>query len=123
MNLLTTAIRLAHTPNVMATAQKLAAQVRGVTTYQLQVYASNCVKPGLEYFNCQLETSLKVLLEAFKAARLFYPPKAYPMQPTVEDLNDLSYIPFIDAEIIKQLKTELPVYLAKCADMGETFMH
>ena len=43
---LTTAIRLSHTPNVTAIAQRLAAQVCGVTT---QAYASNCIKPGLEY--------------------------------------------------------------------------
>ena len=118
---LTTAIRLSHTPNVTTIAQRLAAQVRGVTTHQLQAYASNCIKPGLEYFNHQLETSLKVPLEAFKAARLFYPPKAYTMQPSVGDVDNLSCIPFIDAEIIKLLKTELPVYLAKCADTGENF--
>ena len=65
-----------------------------------------------------METSLEIPLEAFKAARLVYPPKAYTMQPIVGDVDNLSCIPFIDAEIIKLLKTELPVYLAKCADMG-----
>ena len=43
------------------------------------------------------------------------------MQPSVGDVDNLSCIPFIDAEIIKLLKTELPVYLAKCADTGENF--
>ena len=43
------------------------------------------------------------------------------MQPTEEDLNKLSCILFTDAEIIEQLKTELPVYLAKCTDTVESF--
>ena len=43
------------------------------------------------------------------------------MQPSVGDVDNLSCIPFIDAEIIKLLKTELLVYLAKCADTGENF--
>jgi hypothetical protein len=118
---LITAIRLAHTPNVSAIAQRLAATLRGVTTQQLLTYANNCVKPGLEYFNRQLDTSLKVPLEAFKAARLLYPPKAYSMQPSVADVDSLKCFPFVYMEIIEQLKTELPTYLAKCADTGENF--
>ena len=115
-------ICLSHTPSVTVIAQRLAAQVRGVNTHQLQACAINCIKPGLEYFNHQLKISLKVPLEAFKAARLFYPLKARTMQPSVGDVDNLSCIPFTDAEIIiKMLKTELPVYLAKCADTGENF--
>ena len=115
VDLLITAIRLAHTPSVRAIAQRLAPQV------QLLTYANNCIKPGLEYFNRQLDTSLKVPLEAFKTARLFYPPKAYSMQPTVAVVDSLNCFPFIDGEVIELLKTELPVYLAKCANTGENF--
>ena len=41
------------------------------------------------------------------------------MQPSVKDVDKLSCIPLIDAQIIELLKTELPVYLAKRADTGE----
>ena len=43
------------------------------------------------------------------------------MQPTVGDVDSLSNFPFIDAETIEQLMTELPLYLAKCADTDANF--
>ena len=39
------------------------------------------VQPGLDYFQHQLQTSLKVPLAAFKAARLFCPSKVLCGEP------------------------------------------
>ena len=70
-------------------------------TLPTQAHPSNCIKPGLEYFNRQLETSLKVPLEAFKSCQTrFYALKAYTMQPSVGDVYNLSCILFIDTDII-----------------------
>ena len=55
------------------------------------------------------------------AARLFRPPKAYSMQPTVADVDSLNCFPFGDGGVIERLKTELFVCLVKCADTGENF--
>ena len=106
------AIRLAHTPNVRAVAHKLVGQLRRTTLQQLLTYAKNCIQPGLDYFTQQLDTSLKIPLEAFKAARLFHPPKVYSMKPTACDVDDLRKFPFLNSQgIVDQLKGELPLYI------------
>ena len=66
-------IQVVKVPNVNAVAKSLAPTVPAVEQ-QLVTYVKNCVRPGLEYFQQQLQTSLKVPLAAL-AARLFCPSK------------------------------------------------
>ena len=53
-----TSIQVTNTPNVNAVAKSLA-PVPAVQQ-QLVTYAKSCVQPGLDYFQHQLQTSLKV---------------------------------------------------------------
>ena len=60
-------VRVGITPNVRAIAQRLSgAQLSDLRTQQLVAYAKNCVQPGLDYFQRQLDSSLKTSLLAFK---------------------------------------------------------
>ena len=43
------------------------------------------------------------------------------MQPNAAALDCLSVVPFLDTVIIGKLKTELPSYLAKAADISPNF--
>ena len=111
------AIHIANMPNVRAVAEKLASGVSSVQQ-QLVSYARSCVQPGITYFQNQLASSLKVSLAAFKAARMFSPQKANFMQPNAAAVDDLGAFPFLNTRaILDDLKTELPLYLAKAADV------
>ena len=58
-------------------------------------------------------------LNAFKAARLFSPSKAYDMQPSATDVDSLSSIPALNKpSVLSALKEELPAYLAKASDVS-----
>ena len=59
------AIQVANTPNVDAIIRAISS----IPRQQMVKYVKNCVQPGLDYFDKQLNTSLKVSLSAFKAAR------------------------------------------------------
>ena len=107
-------------------APNLKAIIRDVspnnTVYeQLKTYAKQCVQPGLDYFQKQLQTSLKASLAAFKAARLFNPCKVQQMKPDAASVDQLISFPFVTSEKIINLKSELPKYLAKCEDLNETY--
>jgi len=56
----------------------------------------------------QLQTSLKLPLGAFKAARLFDPRKVQEMKLVSSSVNELNCFPFITTEKITGLKPELP---------------
>ena len=61
------------------------------------------------------------LLEAFKAARLFYmyPQKVIEMQPTAYAVDSLKVLPFLDKqEVLNGLKEGLPQYLASALDVS-----
>ena len=106
------AIQVENIPNVQAVVENISAD----TTIQLQLltHARNCVKPGLDYFQKQLQTSLKTPLEAFKAARLFSPHKLSVLLPSAADIDSLSSFKFLNSEeLLASLKAELPTYLAK----------
>lgn len=61
-------------PNVRALAEKLTKQPRSHPLHEQWVtYARSCVNDGIDYFNHQLTSSLKVSLAVFKAYRLFSP--------------------------------------------------
>ncbi len=65
-------VHAAHTPNVLAVADKLS---RGVAhTKQLMIdHAQQCIQSGIDYFNHQLATTLQRSLAVFMAARYFSP--------------------------------------------------
>ena len=114
-------IHSGHCPNVEAISKKLAQEVRGVRENQMKQYAQNVIQPGLDYFESQMEGSLKGALEAFKSVRLFSPHKAHTMKPVALDVDSLKSFPFFDDNTLKEMKEELPTYLAKCADTDESF--
>ena len=112
-------IRVAHAPNVEATARVVSQGVPAVEQ-QLTDCAKRCVQPGFDYFHHQLESSLKGPLQAFKAPRLFSPYKLHIMQPDATAVDSLSAFPFL-AYATSGLKAELPTYLAKAADVSPSF--
>lgn len=88
-------------PNVRAVADE-----RGVAslTNQLVNYAKACVKPAYDYFNRKFGEDLKVAVSAFKCARFFSPAKVVELLPTGNDLDKLRIFPFLNSDIIYQLK-------------------
>lgn len=118
-----TFLHVAHTPNVRAVAQLVSGASPGDPRHAQWVdYANNCVKPGLEYLQRQLVSSLKDSLAAFKSARLFHPSKAYVMQPDAAAIDELCSIPFLNFPVtLDSLKQELPTYLARAAGTDPNF--
>ena len=90
------------------------------TVKERRQHAKNCMQPGIAYFNRKLSTSLQIPLQAFKAARLFSPLKVYAMKPNDNMVDTLQVFPFL-IHNIQSLKSELPQYLAKTADVSEQF--
>ena len=121
------AIHAGHMPNVRAVVENLSS---GTTVQQSQqqqaqqqlvAYARSCVLPGITYFQEQLQSSLKSSLLVFKAACLFSPQKANLMQPNAAAVDDLAAFPFLNTQtILDDLKAELPLYLAKAADVDSS---
>ncbi len=106
------AIHVKNIPNVRAVAESISpiASVK----QQLLTHARNCVKPGLYYFQKQLQRGHKTPLDAFKAARFFSPHKLSLLHPSAADIDSLGSFPFLNSELLlSSLKAELPVYLAK----------
>ena len=56
-----------------------------------------------------------------KAARLFVLHKLEELKPTPTEVALLAAFPFLKkTELLNDLKTELPAYIAKAADLSET---
>ena len=110
-------------PNVRALAEKLTKQPRSHPLHEQWVtYARSCVNDGIDYFNHQLTSSLKVSLAIFKTCRLFSPQRVREMKPTASSVDQaLSCIPFLDASERDKLKEELPTYIARVADVDKDF--
>ena len=88
---------------------------------QLTAYARACVQPGLDYFEQQLQTSLKAPLSAFKAARMFSPSKVTSLNPSASELDSLLAFPFFSATSdLEGLKGELATYLATAEGVDVT---
>ena len=84
-------------------------------------HAQRCVEPAIDYFNQQLGCSLQRPLAAFKVARFFSPQKIHDIQPTAASVDTLQAFPFFGSrEDIEQLKSELPAYIAKSADVDSS---
>lgn len=115
------AICVSDTPNVRGVIRRLSSSMPTFQRSQnLFEYARKCVQPGIEYFHKQLATNLKNSLAAFKAARLFSPQKLHIIRPEADVVNTLNCFPFLDSSsILDGLKNELPLYLAKAADVSE----
>ena len=70
-------IEVGNTPNVDAVVKSVTESVPIAQQAALVTYAKSCIQPGIDYFLSQLQSSLKVPLEAFRAARLFCPFKVH----------------------------------------------
>ena len=106
-------------PNVRAVADELAGGVASLNN-QLINYAKACVKPAYDYFNRKFGEDLEVAVSAFKFARFFSPAKVVELLPTGNDLDKLRIFPFLNSNIIDQLKLELPKYMAAAEDISPT---
>ena len=105
------AVQVRHWPNTTAVAKKIASQQHSEQSWMQ--YAFNCVKPGLDYFTAKFDGELRPIVDAFKSARLFDPTKVSDIKPDAAAINTLRSFKFLDSdEIIKNLKFELPTYLA-----------
>ena len=105
-------IQVANTPNVNAIAKSLAPAPAPAVQQQLVTYTKSCVQPGLDYFQHQLQTSLKVLLGAFKAARFFSPSKITDLKPSAAEVDSLLAFPFLSStQDLVGLKGELATVL------------
>ena len=71
------------------------------------------MQEAYEYFQHQLESSLKVPLSAFKAVQIFNPHKLDTLKPDVSHVNSLRIIPAFEDSELERLKAELPTYMAK----------
>ena len=109
-----------HYPNVNAVAK---AESGGSATHEQQLlqYAKACAKPAYQYFQAKFDSTtgeLRTCVLAFKAARYFSPFHFYELKPTVSDLDSLSIYPFIDDNLLRNLKAELPAYQAAVEDVS-----
>jgi hypothetical protein len=116
------AIHAGHMPNVrvenLSSGTTVQQSRQQQAQQQLVAYAHSCVQPGITY---SLQSSLKSSLLVFKAARLFSPQKANLMQPNTAAVDDLAAFPFLNTQtILDDLKAELPLYLAKAADVDSS---
>ena len=73
-------VHTAYTPNIVAVADKLSGGVMHTKRLLLH-HVHQCIKPGLDYFNHQLSSTLQGPLSAFKAAQFFSPYRLHEMQP------------------------------------------
>ena len=117
VNTVMASIQTAHFPNLVALATQMSGGVID-SQKQLVAYGQACVDPGLKYLLNIFSETLKPALDVFKACRFFSPHKVREMKPDASSLDQLSVIPFLNAQTISNLKTELPSYLAKTADIS-----
>lgn len=108
-----TTVNQASYPNTQAIVKILSAEL--LIQKQLLDYAIECVNPGINYFQTCLSNCMAEPLKAFKAIRLFNPSKVQEMQPTSQDIYQLSSLPFL-APVVAQLQEELPAYMAASQD-------
>lgn len=117
LSTLAASIHVGHYPNVQAIAQKLAG-ASAANVQQWVEYAKACIKPGLQYFLDKFSNELSGSVAAFKAARFFLPQKVVELKPDAAAVDLLRAFPFLDKpSLLTGLKSELPAYLAKAADI------
>ena len=111
-------IQVANIPNVQAVVRDILTNL--TTQTRLITHAKQCIQPGIEYFNQQFNTSLKIPLMAFKAAQLTNPTMIRNLNPEASTVDLLKSFPFVTVDEITNLKAELPAYLAKAEDLNDT---
>ena len=113
-----TSLAVGHYPNMAAIANTLAPGNQSVVQQWMQ-YGMDCVQPGIDHFHSKFGNDSSLPLNAFKAARLVSPLKVNDLKPVAADIDSLKCIPILnDNEIIKNLKKELPSYLAKTSGIS-----
>ena len=117
VNTILVSFRVSHFPNVDAIAKELCPG-NPVGQQQWVTYALQCLKPGFDYLTQVFSTTLNDAVTVFKAARLFNPQKLQEIRPSAESVDSLSVFPFFDGLTLSNLKTELPLYLAKAIDVA-----
>ena len=112
-----TSIQVENIPNVQAVAKDISPSL--TTQQRLITHAKQCIKPGLECFNLQLSTNLKIPLMAFKASQLINPTMIRNLNSDASSVDLLKSFPFLSSEELCNLKAELPAYLSKAEDLDE----
>ena len=120
MTAVLTSIQTGYYPNVEAVSRRLSNGNTQLCQRWVR-YATDCVEPGLEYFADAVSGTLANSMEVFKAARFFNPKKIADIKPDAAALNSLLIMPFLDAATMHKLKEELPLYLAKAADISPQY--
>ena len=89
LSLLFSSVSNPHYPNVVSVAKDLA---NGSSSHeqQLVAYAKSCVQPTYAYFHRKFEHDLKTVLDAFKAARYFFPSQINEIKPIIDDIDSLN---------------------------------
>ena len=103
METVSAAVRLAHYPNVDAVSSDIAAGNLQIQQRMI-AHAKMCIQPGIDYYTSHLAGCLHNSMMAFKAARLFSPQKVHHMQPSTIEVDTLSAFPFINANLLADLK-------------------
>ena len=104
------AIHRVHYPSLLAVTQQI---VNGDSNLQhrLHIYATDCLRLGLQYFKTKFGSDLSSPVSVFKAARLFSPLNVDEMKPIATDVNALSAFPFLnDLVTLNNLTSELSSY-------------
>ena len=120
MTTVLTPIQTGHYPNLEAASRKLS-QGDSQLCQRWVRHGMDCVEPGLEYFADAVSGTLSNSMAVFKAVRIFNPKKAVEIQPDAAALDCLSVLPFLDTATLQNLKTELPLYLSKAADISPDY--
>lgn len=111
------AIQVSHLPNTTAVAKRLASPT--TPEQHWMTYAMSCIQPVYDYFNSKFNNELLPVVNAFKSARLFLPAKINDLKPDGSMVDALRAFKFLDRdEIMKDLKSELPSYLALAEDLA-----
>ena len=123
LNKLVYSIQLAHLPNLNRIAGILS-QEQTTIKEQLVQYGSSCAQPVFSYFLTKFQVDLKPAVDAFKAARLFWPQKINDLNPDSEAIDSLRAFPFLqDQVLLSNLKAELPHYLVSTVDPLDWWSH
>ncbi|EDO49956.1 predicted protein [Nematostella vectensis] len=88
-----------------------------------QYAVRECLVPAFDYYSQTLVNDVVVAksVRVFKAARLFNPKYVKVYRPNAADINQLDEVPFLNNNEIQPLRTELPMYLVKAADIPDDF--
>ena len=86
-------IKVENVQNLQAVIVQISQHV--AVQQQLKTYAKQCIQPVLDYFNQQLQSSLKNSITAFKAALLCNPCKLHQLHPDASSVDQLLSFPFV----------------------------